>query len=112
MSPIPTRTRGDSAPELSITISDANEVADFGPLTASDVRIKVELSGFLIIDGEVDSIDATPDGKSAVVKREGQAGELDIGGRYWVHVYVVPWDQTFPDDGPLRLDVVRAVGDA
>lgn len=112
MSHIPTRRRGDTAPALNVTISDDGDEADFSTLTAADVIVMVEREGVLVIEDQASGYTAAPDTKSATVVRNWEDGDLDIVGRYWISLYVTPWDQTFPDDGPLRLDVVRAAGDA
>ncbi len=112
MANIPTRRRGDKAPALNITIMDVSDEADFSTITASDVLIQVERDGTKVIEDAADSYTPAQDNNSAVVVRNWQDGDLDVVGRYWISIYVTPWDQTFPDDGPLRLDVVRAAGDA
>jgi hypothetical protein len=109
------KTRTSLKPDLEITISDAAGEADFSTLTAGQVDVVVELRGEVIVDDPCDAIVPAPDGKSAVVKRAWQAGDMDEGGRLWARVRVrwggsVP--QYFPAAGPLRLDVVRAPGDA
>lgn len=111
MSHIPTRRRGDTAPPLNVTISDDADEADFSTLTAADVMIHVELDGTKVIEDPASDVTPAVDGKSATVVRNWADGDLDTIGRYWISIYVTPWDQTFPDDGPLRLDVVRAAGD-
>lgn len=107
--------RGDLKPRLEITIGDAAGIADFGAITAADVRIVAEQDGVVIVDSAPNSITPSTDGHSATVIRQWQAGETDAIGRMWISV-VVKWPdaaypQTFPDDGPLRLDVRRNAGD-
>lgn len=109
---IPTRVRGDSSPPLSITISDNRDDADFSTVDASDVMILIEHEGLTVVNAQATSITPSPDNKSAQVVRNWSDGELAEVGRYWVSVYITTWDQTFPGSGPLRLDVVRAAGDA
>lgn len=109
---MPSMVRGDRTPDILITISDARSEADFSTLQAQDVVVKVEQNGALIVDDQCDSIVVSEDNHSADVRRAWADGETDAIGRCWVSVYVVPWDQTFPDDGPLRFDVGRAAGDA
>lgn len=111
MSDVPIRRRGDSNPPLDITISDTRATADFSTLGPTDVKVMVELAGEVIVNDFIDNITPAQDGKSARVVRNWEATDLDTAGRHWVTVYVVPWDQSFPDDGPLRLDVTRAPGD-
>lgn len=108
----PTLVRGDTQPALSMTISDAREEADFSTITAGDVVIQIEQGGTLIVDGPCDTIKPAADNKSAIVSRAWAAGDTDIAGRCWVTAVVTPWGQTFPDDGPLRLDITRRPGDA
>lgn len=109
---IPTLTRGDTTPALAVTISDTRADADFSTLTPADVIVKVEQGGTIIAEGPATTVTPAGDAKSAVVKRPWGAGETDVAGRCWVTVYVTPWDQTFPEDSALRLDIVRAAGDA
>lgn len=114
MAHIPTMTRGDTQPDLAVTISDTRASADFSVLVASDCRIQVERDGILIVDSPATAITIAADNKSAIVSRPWGVGETDIAGRLWVQVEV-NWPgakpQTFPDDGPLRLDIGRAPGD-
>lgn len=112
MDHIPTITRGNISPALVMTIGDARADADFSVLTASDVKVQVERAGVLVVDDEVNSVTASQDGKSLTLRRAWEDGETDEAGRCWVTAYVVPWDQHFPDEGPLRLDIARAPGDA
>lgn len=115
MDEIPTITRGNLEPPLAMTISDARADADFSTITASACRFTVEQGGVLIIDDVATSVTPAADGKSAVVRRAWGIGETDIVGRCWVTCNVA-WtasrEQTFPDEGPLRLDIVPAAGDA
>jgi hypothetical protein len=111
MHDIPTLVRGSTSPALTLTISDSAADADFSGLVPGDVKVQVELAGELIVDDFATAVVPAQDGKSATVVRNWAAGETDEPGRYWVTAYVVPFDQSFPDDGPLRLDVVRAPGD-
>lgn len=113
MTYIPQITRGDMAPDLELRIADSRSDANFGTLTPADVRFTVEQNGFLIVDDEpATAVVPDPGNKSAIVRRAWGAGETDTSGRCWVTVRVVPWDQTFPDEGPLRLDIARQLGDA
>jgi hypothetical protein len=111
VSEVPTIVRGDTQPGLGVTISDARETADFSTLTPADVRIKVEQGGEVIVDAVADTIVPAGDNKSAVVRRAWGPADTAEAGRCWVTVYVVPWDQTFPADGPMRIDITRAPGD-
>lgn len=99
---------GDLHPALKITVTDSRADANFTPVQASNVRIRVTNNGTLVVDDPPDSIDASDDGKSLTVVRNWLDGETDRGGHYWVRV-VVDWatgePQTFPDEGPLRLDI-------
>lgn len=109
---IPTLTRGDTDPPLTLTIGDSRADADFTGLGPSDMIVHVEQKNLVLVEGNATLVEPSQDGKSCVVQRQWQDGETDTVGRCWVSVYVVPWDQTFPDDGPLRLDIARAPGDA
>jgi hypothetical protein len=110
-----TMVRGSRKPDLEIHIGDADGEADFSPLTTADVRIRAEMDGSLLFDDTVDEITAAADGKSAVVRRVWAVDDTDTVGRMWIAV-IVDWgsgySQLFPSDGPLRLDIVRAPGDA
>lgn len=114
MEEIRTLVRGSTEPDLEITITDSRQNADFTGLTAGACRVLVEQDGVLIVDDTADDVDVAPDGKSAVVKRAWGFGETDVAGRCWVSVEV-EWapdrTQTFPDEGPLRLDIGRAPAD-
>jgi hypothetical protein len=107
--------RGSLKPDLEVTITDEEGEVDFTGLTASMVTMTCEMDSTVVATGEPYVADVAPDGKSAVVKRSWVAGETDTVGRMWVSV-TVDWPgakpQTFPAAGPLRLDVVRAAGDA
>lgn len=111
---IPTITRGDIKPALTITISDARDTANFGAVAKSAVRVVGEMDGIVVFNDEPDEYTPSPDGKSATLKREWRTADTDEAGRMWVSV-IVTWPtaspQTFPDDGPIRIDIGRAPGD-
>lgn len=107
--------RGDRKPDLQVTLSDAASAATFASVTPSMVRVVAEMDGLRVIDAQPDSVTPSVDGKTAVVKRAWADGDTDEVGRMWITV-VVTWPgadpQSFPADGPLRLDIARAAGDA
>lgn len=109
---IPTLTRGDTSPALTMTIGDARQDADFSTLTAADVKVQATLDGVLKIDSPVTSFTPAADTKSATIRRAWGSTDTDTAGHMWIRVYVVPWKQHFPDDGALRLDIEPAPGDA
>lgn len=115
MSDVPEIVRGDRKPDLEVTIGDAAGDAVFTGLDASKVRLVAEQNGIVVINDNVDSVTPATDGKSAVVHRAWGSGETDVPGHMWLSI-VVAWTvgevQTFPADGPLRLDITRAAGDA
>ena len=103
-------------PDLVVTLKDARVGLDFGALTADRVNFIIEQDGRLVGTGPAYSIEPIMDGTRAIVKRAWQAGETDVAGRMWITV-VVDWSpgadpQSFPADGPMRLDVLRQPGDA
>lgn len=106
--------RGDQKPDLQITLSDAAGAATFASVTPAQVRIVAEQDGTVVIDGPPDSVTPSTDGSTAVVRRAWADGDTDTAGRMWISV-VVEWSgadpQTFPANGPLRLDIARAAGD-
>lgn len=110
-----TMVRGSLKPDLQVTIADAAALADFSAVDKTAVTVICEVGGQIVAQGQPDTYVAAPDKKSAVVTRAWGANETANAGRMWVSVVVV-WPgtkpQTFPDDGPLRLDIVRAAGDA
>lgn len=107
--------RGSLKPDLKVTIADGAAEADFSVLTTGMVTVKVERGNTIVDSGHPSTVVAAPDHKSAVVTRAWLPESTVEVGRLWVSVEV-DWPgtkpQTFPDDGPLRLDVVRAAGDA
>jgi hypothetical protein len=110
---VATLTAGDDFPRLMITISDTRASANFTPLETSAYHMKVEQEGVLIVDDIPDTVTTSADGKSATLVRAWEPGETDRVGHTWVSV-VVNWtteqEQTFPDEGPLRLDIIRRSG--
>lgn len=108
-------TRGSLKPDLQVTIGDDSDTADFSTLTVADIRIVAEQNGLTVVDGPITLLDVSTDGHEATVSRAWQDGETDLQGRMWISV-VVAWEsgkeQWFPADGPLRLDINRAPGDA
>lgn len=115
MTDIPAITAGDLQPPLKITIGDNRADANFAPVTASQVRVVCEQGGAVVIDDGADTVTASPDGKSLSVVRNWTPGDTNTPGWMWVSV-VVTWTdgvpQTFPADGPLRLNILRASGSA
>lgn len=108
-------TRGDLKPDLEITISDGDGVADFSGLDVGDCTVICEINGVVVVEDPPTSVTPAQDGQSAVVVRQWVAGETDEVGRMWC-VVEVDWGtdkpQTFPQDSALRLDIGRASGDA
>lgn len=111
----PVMTRGDRKPALTITLSDARSNANFAAITAADVTVIGEMDGAVVFSGTPDLFTPAADGKSATIRREWAIGDTAVAGRLWVTV-VVEWPtdvpQSFPDDGPLRIDIIRAPGDS
>jgi hypothetical protein len=100
---------GDLHPALKITVSDSRAEANFTPVQPNQVRIVVKDGiGNIVVDASPDTVSASADGKSLTVSREWVDGETDQPGHHWVRV-LVAWTgsetQTFPDEGPLRLDI-------
>lgn len=110
-----TMVRGSRKPDLEIVCADAAGEADFNAITLADVSVRAEMDGLLLFDGPATAYVPAADGKSAVVRRVWAAEDTDLVGRMWIAV-VIQWGtgyaQLFPSDGPLRLDIVRAPGDA
>jgi hypothetical protein len=110
-----TMVRGSLKPDLEVTLADADGEADFSLLTTADVRVVGEMDGVIVFDDSINSIVASTDKHSAVIRRAWDATDVDLVGRMWIDV-VVDWGggklQHFPHEGPLRLDFVRAAGDA
>lgn len=108
-------TEGDLHPTLSITISDTRADANFAPVQASQCRIKGVQNGVVVFNSQPDNVSASGDGKSLTLRRDWVAGDTDTPGHMWLSV-VVDWvtsePQTFPDEGPLRLDISRRSGSA
>lgn len=111
----PELVRGDVMPDMLITISDAREDADFSVLTAGDCIVVGEMDGTVVFEKPATVIDVAADNNSAVVRRPWDAEDTDVDGILWVRVRV-NWpgnkQQTFPRGAPLRVDIVRAAGDA
>jgi hypothetical protein len=112
---IPTMVRGSLKPDLTVSVSDTAASANFGAVTKNEVTVICEVDGEIVATGHPDTYTPAGDNKSATVVRAWVAGETDNAGRMWVSVRI-DWPtakpQTFPHDGPLRLDIVRAAGDA
>lgn len=115
MSDTKVKTRGAVKPDLQVTIGDSTGTADFSSLTPDKVFVVGEMDEQVIFDSPATSITPAPDGKSAIVKRAWAPADVDTAGRLWVQVRVM-WTasapQWFPSSGPLRVDIVRAPGDA
>lgn len=111
----PEIVRGDLKPALRVLISDARSTANFAAITADQVLVVGEMNGAVIFSTPPTEYIPADDGKSATVVREWGDGDTDVSGRLWVSI-IVMWagtsPQTFPNDGPLRIDVTRAAGDA
>jgi hypothetical protein len=107
--------RGSLKPDLSITIADASADANFAGVTADMVTVTLEQHGAIVAEGPPDTVTPAAGGKSAVVKKAWGPTDTSTPGRMWVSV-TVDWPgdkpQTFPADGPLRLDIIHAPGDA
>lgn len=108
-------TRGDVKPDLQINLTDASGTANFIGITASQVRVIGELGGSVLFDSEPTEVTPSGDGTSMIVRRVWAPEDTDEVGILWVTV-VVDWPsdkaQSFPEEGPLRLDIRRAPGDA
>lgn len=104
-----TMVRGSLKPDLEIVCADDAGEAAWETLSTADVRFVGWMNDQLVFDDPADSIEVATDGKSMTAMRAWSAGETSTVGRLWVEV-VVDWgsnrDQTFPPDGPLRLDIV------
>jgi hypothetical protein len=112
---MPTITRGDLKPDLRVAITDDSQTSTFNGLPLSAYTIKGELDGQVVFSGNPTGVALSNSDYTATLTRPWSAGETDNVGRLWISVEV-EWSsgkkQTFPDDGPLRLDVSRAAGDA
>jgi hypothetical protein len=115
MTEMPTITRGNLKPDLQISITDDSETSSFMGLAASAYTITGEMDGVVVFSGIPTGVALSNNNFTATLTRPGTAGETDEVGRLWLSVEV-EWSsgkkQTFPDSGPLRLDVARAAGDA
>lgn len=104
-----TMVRGSLKPDLEIVCADDAGEADWASLSASDVAFIAYQNDQLLFDVPADSITVAPDGNSITARHIWDAGETAAVGRIWVEVEV-DWGtsrtQTFPNDGPLRLDIV------
>jgi hypothetical protein len=115
MTEMPTITRGNLKPDLQISITDDSETSSFMGLAASAYTITGEMDGVVVFSGIPTGVALSNNNFTATLTRPWTAGETDEVGRLWLSVEV-EWSsgkkQTFPDSGPLRLDVARAAGDA
>lgn len=103
----------DLKPDLRITLSDDDGLADFNNTatsTAADYRIIGRQGGVVIIDGQPGTVDVDSEDDSVVVlTREWEAGDTDEWGEILFEVEVM-WPggrpQTFPDGGYQTVRIV------
>lgn len=115
MSDIMTITRGDLEPDIVITVTDSRADASFLGLLPSQCHVLGELGGDVVLDAVPDSVTVAQDGKSAILRYSWAEGDTDQGGRMYVRARV-DWPglrgETFPRQGPLKVDIRRKPGDA
>ena len=109
------KTRGSVKPDLQVTIGDETGTADFSTLTPAKVFVVGEMNGVVIFDSPANEVVPAQDGKSAIIRRAWAPAEVEDVGHLWIQVRV-EWTasapQWFPSTAPLRVDIVRAPGDA
>jgi hypothetical protein len=100
--------QGDTKPDLEIRLSDGRGDVDFNE--AASYTFVLEQEAEVIVRGGPQVIEVSSDKKSVTLRRLWGVGETNTPGRIWVSVEVLWADnrvQTFPDEGPLRLDIAR-----
>lgn len=104
-----TMVRGSRKPDLQITCEDGDREADWALLEAADVTVRGYLNDALVFSGTATEISLVEGGGGINVRRVWGSGETETVGRLWIEVIVEfgsGFPQTFPADGPLRLDIV------